>query len=100
MPRFLLPLAVLVVGSACDHAKASPTKDEGFRLINADALVAMQADAAHPVHLYDANDDDFRKAEGVIAGAVLLKDHHDYDVASTLPPDKTAPLVFYCSSRL
>jgi hypothetical protein len=98
MSRWLLPLALtasVAGGLACRWAV--PEKEGNFRLINADALVALQADTAHPVHIYDANHDDFRKKEGIIGGAVLLKDH-DFDVASTLPADKSAPLVFYCSN--
>lgn len=93
--RSLTLITSLAGGVACSKESE---KDEGFRLIDANALVALQADTAHPVHVYDANHDDFRKQEGVIPGAVLLKDH-DYDVASTLPADRSAPLVFYCSNK-
>jgi hypothetical protein len=98
MLRWILPFAMLGMTAACEKAKAGD-KDESFRLINADALVALQADAAHPVHIFDANHEDFRKAEGVIPGAVMLSGH-DFDLAATLPADKAAPLVFYCSSKL
>jgi hypothetical protein len=102
MPRWLLPLALLAwIGAvpSCRWMDAESENDGSFRLINADALVALQADATHPVHIFDANHDEFRKKEGIIGGAVLLKDH-DYDVAATLPQDKGAPLVFYCSNKL
>ena len=101
MVRLALSLALLGInlGSLGCQKANSDEKSEGFRLINADALAAMQADTAHPVHIYDANHDEFRKEEGVIAGASLLSGS-DFDVAATLPKDKGAPLVFYCSSKL
>ena len=98
MSRWLVPLALIASvagGLAC--RRAEPETEGNFRLINADGLVTLQADTAHPVHVYDANNDEFRKKEGIISGAVLLKDH-DFDVAATLPADKSAPLVFYCSN--
>lgn len=81
-----------------DHAAATADKGEGFKLIHVDDLQKLQADAAHPVHLFDANDDSFRKKEGVIPGAVLLTSFKDYDVASTLPSDKASAVVFYCGN--
>jgi hypothetical protein len=97
MPRWIMTFVLLGAIAACSSAKSED--GETFRLINADALVALQADTAHPVHIFDANHDDFRKKEGIIGGAVLLQDH-DYDVKATLPADKSAPLVFYCSNKL
>ena len=35
-----------------------------------------------------------------LAGAKLLDDHDGYDCAKTLPEDKAAALVFYCSGKL
>ncbi len=48
--------------------------------------------------LVDANGQSTRSEYGVIPGAILLSDYHDYDVASELPTDKNAKLAFYCSS--
>lgn len=48
---------------------------------------------------FDANSERFRKKNGVVPGATLLASSARYDVASTLPADKDAPLVFYCSNR-
>jgi hypothetical protein len=102
MSRYLLPLvllASLVGGSACSRAESEKTeKAEPFHLIDSAALVALQADTAHPVHVYDANNDEFRANEGTVPGAVLLSGH-DFDLAATLPPDKSAPVVFYCSNK-
>jgi hypothetical protein len=99
MQRLVLPLVLVasaLVGFGCSRAESE--KEGSFRLIDADGLVALQADTAHPVHVYDANNDEFRKEEGIIPGAVLLKDH-DWDLA-TLPGDTAAPLVVYCSNKL
>lgn len=48
--------------------------------------------------IVDANDDEYRKAAGVVPGAVLLTSISSYDLKQ-LPSDKTRPLVFYCTSR-
>jgi rhodanese-related sulfurtransferase len=81
----------------CDSKDATAKSDDGFKLIHVNDLVSMEADAAHPVHIYDANGDDTRKKEGIIPGAVLLSSFKDYDV-STLPKDKASALVFYCGN--
>jgi len=48
--------------------------------------------------LVDANGSSTRAEYGVIPGAILLSDYHDYDVASELPADKDGKLVFYCAN--
>jgi rhodanese-related sulfurtransferase len=83
--------------AACDGKDATAKSADSFRLIHVNDLVAMEADSAHPVHIYDANGDDTRKKEGIIPGAVLLSSFKDYDVA-TLPQDKASALVFYCGN--
>ena len=49
--------------------------------------------------ILDANDDEYRKAVGVIPGAVLLTSFSSYALTQ-LPEDKARPLVFYCTSRM
>ena len=49
--------------------------------------------------VFDANGEDFRKANGVVPGAVLLDNYRTYDV-SVLGQDKSRQLVFYCTNRL
>jgi hypothetical protein len=49
---------------------------------------------------FDANTDGFRQKNGVVPGAKLLADYDGYDCAKTLPEDKAAAIVFYCSGRL
>jgi hypothetical protein len=48
----------------------------------------------------DANDDDYRKANGKVPGAILLANYREYDPKAVLPESKDAPLVFYCSNKL
>jgi hypothetical protein len=74
--------------------------EEGFQIIHSAELEQMLHQGKPEVHLYDANHDEFRKKEGIIPGAVLLTNAHDYDLAKTLPADKNATLVFYCSNKL
>lgn len=50
------------------------------------------------ITVYDVNTDDFRAEHGKIPGAVLLASSSKYDLG-LLPPDKNAPLAFYCTSR-
>jgi hypothetical protein len=52
--------------------------------------------AAKQLQAVDCNHDDLRKKLGVVPGAILVADTHDY-AASLLPADKTAKLVFYCA---
>ena len=70
--------------------------DSGFKLIHVQDLAAMMAKPNSKVMVFDANPPDVREEEGVIPGARMLSSSHGYDVASTLPPDKNTPLVFYC----
>jgi hypothetical protein len=81
---------------------STPSSDggeDGFQIIHTDQLEHMLRQGKPQVHLYDANNDEFRKKEGIIPGAVLLEGH-DFDVQKVLPADKSATLVFYCSNRL
>jgi hypothetical protein len=94
MTTLLMAIALSTSSSPADGGK------EGFAIIHADQLEQMLRQGKPQVHLYDANHDEFRKKEGIIAGAVLLGDSHDYDVEKTLPADKNATLVFYCSNKL
>jgi hypothetical protein len=68
----------------------------GFKLIHVKDLAAMRAQPDSKVMVFDANPTDVREEEGIIPGAHLLSSSGHYDVASTLPPDKSTPLVFYC----
>jgi hypothetical protein len=66
-----------------------------------EATVAQTAEAVKTgaATVLDANDDEYRKAAGVVPTAVLLSSFNAYAL-NELPADKTRPLVFYCTSRL
>jgi hypothetical protein len=94
----MLSLLIATVLSSTSPATADGGT-EAFQIIHADQLEQMLHDGKPPVHVYDANNDEFRKKEGIIPGAVLL-DGHDFDLQKVLPADKGATLVFYCSNKL
>jgi len=82
------------LGSLLNNKSSQPDK---FALIRADQLAALMADPNSHVSIYDANGWGLRSTAGVIPGAHLLTSDDKYDVATTLPPDKSAKLVFYCA---
>lgn len=100
----LLAVAVAVACSKHEESRAgaqsaatSEPKHEQFKVIHVADLERMKASDPKLVIL-DANDDDFRKENGIIPGAKLLTSSNAYDVAKELPADKGTPLVFYCSN--
>jgi hypothetical protein len=86
-----LGLATLVA-SGCKSAGHAAVKE----LTLAEAVAAHKAGAV----FVDANNDDFRKDNGKVPGAMLLANYRTYDVKSVLPANKDTPLVFYCSNKL
>src|ERR1700690_2016496 len=65
------------------------------------ALVTEVADWVqhHTATVLDANGPDTRKAMGVVPGALLLSNSHDYAL-SELPQSKDTKLVFYCGGEM
>jgi hypothetical protein len=76
----------------------SKHENDKFKLINVADLAALRADANSHVVILDANVQDTRDKWGVIPGARLLSSYDSYDVATELPPAKSAKLVFYCAN--
>ncbi len=74
-----------------------PKEADKFTLIRVDNLVSLMNNPNSHVNIYDANGWGLRSTAGVIPGAHLLSSDDKYDVATTLPPDKSAKLVFYCA---
>ena len=66
-----------------------------FNLIHVQDLARLMKDPSAHVYIFDANPPDVRASTGIIPGARLLASYK-YDVATELPPDKNAKLVFYC----
>jgi hypothetical protein len=93
MKRLLLALPLLLVFS-CDKEKDKPglIKDVTAEQV-ADWLKNKSA------VVLDANTDDFRQQNGVVPGAVLLRNYLDWDPPEVLGTDKTRQIVFYCTSR-
>jgi len=69
-----------------------------FKLIHVSDLASLINDKDAKLHIYDANGPDTRDKYGVIPGAQLLTSEDNYDIATTLPASKSAPLVFYCAN--
>lgn len=91
MKQLLMTLAVgLLVTGCTKHSSAVK-----------EVTVAQTADHVKngTATVLDANDDEYRKAAGIVPGAVLLSSFSSYDLKQ-LPADKTRPLVFYCTSRM
>lgn len=82
------------IGSLLNNKPKQPDK---FAVIRVDRLASLMADSDSHVNIYDANGWGLRSTAGVIPGAHLLTSHDKYDVASELPADKSAKLVFYCA---
>jgi len=74
-----------------------PKKLDRFAIIRVDRLASLMADPNSHVNIYDANGWGLRSSAGAIPGAHLLTTADKYDVATELPPDKNAKLVFYCA---
>ena len=71
--------------------------DSGFKVIHVSDLAAMMAKPDSKVMVFDANPPDVREEpRGSFPGPTCCHRRASYDVASTLPPDKNTPLVFYC----
>jgi hypothetical protein len=101
-------VAVIVAGlfvaapaSSFDLAKMLGGSEEQdlhtFKLIHVDDLKAFMADSSSHVHIFDANVPETRAAFGMIPGAKLLSSDDDYNVATELPANRNAKLVFYCT---
>ncbi len=68
---------------------------DNFKIIHVQDLDRLMKDPSAHVNILDVNPLDVRAQTGTIPGARLLASYN-YDVATELPPDKNADLVFYC----
>ncbi|HUN59779.1 MAG TPA: hypothetical protein VMU41_16850 [Candidatus Binataceae bacterium] len=91
-PAFAFNLPKLLGGSGDEQNL------NAFKIIHVADLASMISDKTPNLHVYDANGPETRDKFGVIPGAQLLSSDDNYDVASTLPPKKDDPLVFYCAN--
>jgi rhodanese-related sulfurtransferase len=91
-PAFTYDLPKILGGSG-DQANINT-----FKLIHVNDLASLMNAKSPGLHIYDANVPETRTKFGVIPGAQLLSSDDDYNVAATLPAQKTDPLVFYCAN--
>jgi rhodanese-related sulfurtransferase len=87
-PASLVALAVLSSAGCSSHGRP--------RAVTVGQLAVMLK-STDPPRLYDANGDRTRSEYGVIPGATLLPNCHDY-ATDLLPASKGEHLVFYCAS--
>ncbi len=87
----VLMLGVAALGAAACKSNHPAVKE----LTVSDSVAAHKSGAV----FVDANDDDFRKSNGKVPGAILLASYRQYDVKSVLPQSQDTQLVFYCSNK-
>ncbi|MGH7907955.1 MAG: hypothetical protein ACREP6_15130 [Candidatus Binataceae bacterium] len=73
--------------------------NDNIKKIHVPDLVALMRDKNAHVVILDANLPAVREKYGIIPGAKLLPSAGNYDVATALPANKHARLVFYCTNR-
>ncbi|MGA9725695.1 MAG: hypothetical protein WBQ86_24800 [Candidatus Binatus sp.] len=88
------PAFAFDIGSLLNNKPKEPDK---FAIIRVNQLASLMADTNSHVNIYDANGWGLRSTAGVIPGAHLLTSDDKYNVATELPPNKSAKLVFYCA---
>jgi rhodanese-related sulfurtransferase len=92
--RFFTALMMMLVTfslGACASGRA--------KLASVDSVAQYVSSKSKNVVIIDANDEDTRKAKGVVPGAVKLSAYDTYAM-SELPADKNTPLIFYCYNSL
>jgi hypothetical protein len=93
--------ALMLTGQAraFDLARLLADKPDNFKTIDVAELSKLMADPNSHVNIYDANGSGLRDTAGVIPGAHLLSSDDSYNVATELPADHGALLVFYCADK-
>jgi rhodanese-related sulfurtransferase len=93
---FALSLALPSIALACDAEKKEQAAAPTVKSLTIPQVASLQKEKKATV--LDANFDQFRKANGVIPGALMLTSFNKYDVAKELPAAKDSKLVFYCAN--
>jgi hypothetical protein len=75
-------------------------ESDNVKSIDVVSLVALMADKNSRVFVYDVDPVSDREKMGVIPGALVLSSWNKFDLATELPKDKNAKLVFYCHNWL
>ena len=100
-PRIRCPLGIAAVvlllapGLAAASEKAKETESEPFTRLSVDEVEKRLVDPN--VHVYDGNTDELYR-KGHVPGAVHLLSKEIKE--GILPPEKDAPLIFYCHNEL
>lgn len=71
---------------------------DNIKKIHTAELAALMHDRNAHLYIYDVNLQNVREQYGIIPGARLLSSPDKYDIATELPADKHAQLVFYCTN--
>jgi rhodanese-related sulfurtransferase len=90
-----LRAVVLLLGAVAVAAGCQKRHENVKEIAVPEAAAARQGDAV----FVDANNDDFRKSNGKVPGAILLASYREYSPERVLPGDKERQLVFYCASK-
>ena len=75
-------------------------ESDNVNSIDVASLAALLAGKSSRVFVYDVDPASSREKMGVIPGALVLSSWNNFDVATELPKDKNAKLVFYCHNWL
>ena len=71
---------------------------EGFKIIHTPELAQLMRERSLNLAIFDVNQAEVRKKDGIIPGAKLLSSSSRFSVAKELPAEKDAKLVFYCAN--
>ncbi|MGO9603029.1 MAG: rhodanese-like domain-containing protein [Candidatus Binataceae bacterium] len=82
------------IASVVNNPPATPK----FSLIHVNDLASLMANPSSHVRIYDANVQATRDSQGMIPGARALTSDDNYNIATELPSNKQADLVFYCAN--
>jgi len=85
-------LLAVPLASACRKEQSPVGEPMKLTIEQLDALIRSNT----PPAVFDANNEETRKENGIIPGAKLLSSSSEYDVNATLPSDHASKLVFYC----
>jgi len=105
MKTIMIALSLSLTAVACQSSgtalKASDdSRAQQFAMTNVVTVPEVASFVQqHDATIVDANGADTRREMGVVPGALLLSDSHDYPL-SELPAAKSSKLVFYCGGEL
>jgi rhodanese-related sulfurtransferase len=93
----LFVLALVAAMPFASFAAEGTASADNLHLIHTPELQKEISNKAHPVYIFDANNEQTRKENGVIPGAKMLENSTHF-ATTVLPANKDASLVFYCAN--